>query len=189
MVLGKRLLVVLASLAVASGAVAEDKPVLTGTPDDLQGGLLDCSGASMITCGESQTNTVPAGSGSVATYGCTTLSYDGSAEFVYELCVGGSGGAVNLTMTYSHTTGANDLDLFLLSACDESACIDASLATSGTETISANLAAGTYYVVVDGWNGASDSTPHSLSVACDTPCEATPTEDTTWGSIKSVYRD
>lgn len=179
--------IVIASLLLLTFGAAHATKIDPGPRDTQTDGLLDCNGASAITCGEIQTNIVPDGPGNVDLYGCTGLSYDGSAEFVYELCVGGNGGNVSLVMTYDHNTN-NDLDLFLLGSCEEADCIDSSLATSGIEEIAANVPAGTYYVVVDGWGGRSDNSPHVLSVECDEPCGATPVDASTWGQIKSLHQ-
>jgi hypothetical protein len=157
-------------------------------PSDVQtDGLLDCTNASSITCGETQTNAVGPGLGNVDTYGCTTLLYDSAMEFVYELCIGGNGGQVDIAMTYNHNSSTNDLDLFLLGSCEESDCIDASLGTTGTETISAVLSPGYYYLVVDGWGGRQDGSAHDIVVNCSAPC-ATPVETSTWGEIKSLHQ-
>lgn len=148
------------------------------------GGLLDCSGAVSVTCGDSSTNSAGPGVGNVDNYGCSGLLYNNAEEFVYELCVGATG-VVDLTMTYTHNSTTNDLDLWLLGSCDENDCLLGSTATSGTENINTNLAAGTYYVVVDGWGGRQDGSAHTLTVTCDTPCGPTPTFNTTWGQIKA----
>lgn len=188
MALAKKLFVAAACMVIATSASALDKHEMdTGPGNQAGAGLLDCTGASEITCGDSQTNSAGPGAGNVTTYGCTGLSYNDAVEFVYELCVGGDGD-VNLTMTYTHDGSLNDLDLFLLGSCDESDCIDASLATSGTEVIDAVLTEGTYYVVVDGWGGRQDGSAHSLSVTCDNAC-TTPIEPKSWGEIKGEYRD
>jgi hypothetical protein len=89
-------------------------------------------------------------------------------------------------MTYNHTA-TNDLDLFLLGSCEENDCLEASLGTSGNESVSAILPAGTYWVVVDGWSGRCDGTGvHDLAVICDAPCTVS-TEAHTWTDIKRRY--
>ena len=74
-----------------------------------------------------------------------------------------------VTVTISGMTA--DLDVFMLSACDENACIAYGNATFTTDC----LAAGTYYIVVDGYNGAVST--FDLEVTC-TDCPVTPDNDT-----------
>ena len=177
-----------AMLLVATVAFAGPKEDADSGPHGEGAGGLDCTTASYVTCGDTQTNAVGPGPGSVSLYGCTGLDYTGAEEFVYELCVGGDG-PVTVEMTYAHDGAVNDLDLFLLGSCDPADCIDFDAATSGTEVVSANLTAGTYYVVVDGWKALQDGSPHSLTVTCDTPCSATPVLDATWGQIKALHSE
>ncbi|MEZ4651233.1 MAG: hypothetical protein R3E97_21070 [Candidatus Eisenbacteria bacterium] len=180
----KKIAISLAALAVvASAAFAGPKEDANQGPTGLGEGTLDCSGAASITCGGSASGPLGPG-GTVAAYGCTTLSYDGAEEAVVEFCVGGAG-SVSVDMTYAH--GAyNDLDLFVLGSCDPGDCLGASLGTSGAENVTANLAAGTYYAVVDGWNGLADGSGYDLSVSCSTPC-TNPVIESTWGAVKSIY--
>lgn len=180
----KKIAISMAALAVIAGAVyAGPKEDANQGPTGLGEGILDCSGAARITCGEGGSGNGGAG-GTVANYGCTTLSYDGAVEGVFEVCVGGQG-TVSVDMTYTQGS-SNDLDLFVLGSCDPGDCLGSSLGTSGVENVTLNLAAGTYYAVVDGWNGLSNGSAYNLSVSCQTPC-AVPTIETTWGNVKSIY--
>lgn len=181
----KKALVLLTSVLLATGAFAAKEE---GAPIDKPSrGELDCTGATNLTCGLTATNADPAMGGNVTTYSCTTLNYGQCGEVVYEVCLGGDG-TLQVDMTYNHTAD-NDLDLFLLGSCDEADCIDASLGTSGAESVSADLTAGTYYVVVDGWSGNCDGLgEHVVTVTCDSPCIVS-NEPTSWSEIKARYDD
>lgn len=182
----KKFAISMAAVALCSTmAFAGPKEDANQGPTGVGEGVLDCSGAVVLSCGDGATGAIGAG-GTVAAYGCTGLSYDFAEEAVYEICVGGSGGTVSVDMNYSHSASA-DNDLFVLGSCDPSDCLGASLGTSGAENVTLNLGAGTYYAVVDGWEGLADGTSHDISVSCATPCEPSPVIEATWGTIKSVY--
>ena len=137
----KKIAISLAALAVVAGSAFAAKQDEAGPGNGVSEGVLDCSGAAQVTCGDSVSGPLgPGGTG--AAYGCTTLSYDFAEEAVSEICVGADG-QLDLTMTYAHEGSTNDLDLFLLGSCDPADCIDSSLLTSGIETISAPVASST----------------------------------------------
>ena len=113
-----------------------------------------CAGRPSIGCATSISD---------STYGSPTNvdSYSGSPwnesgpERVYRLVVPADGAAV----TISITPHVGDLDVFLLDECDENTCID-----YGDSEIVEELNAGYYYVVVDGYMGASGT--FDLDVTC-----------------------
>lgn len=181
----KKIAMSLVALAiVASGASAAKIDEDSG-PTGIGEGVLDCSGATMLTCGGTGTGVNGPG-GTVALYGCTGLDYDFATEVVYEICTPDVGD-LTVQMNYVHDGATNDLDLFVLGSCDPADCLGASTAVSGfEEVVVPGAAAGTYYAVVDGWNGLADGSPHDLAVICATPC-ATPVLETTWGAVKSIY--
>ena len=163
----------IACLGLASGALADERKSQMDVPPEVPtlGGALDCTGALIVDCGATATGTCGPGGNVDNTYGCTTLSYLGCEEVVYEICVGGDTDLI-VDMTYTHSD-ANDLDLFLLGSCDEIDCLDSSTGTSGAEQVVAAVGAGTYYAVVDGWNsggGRCDGSGHVVTVSCDEPC-------------------
>jgi hypothetical protein len=179
--------ILFALLLVAPAAFADVEVKSDPGPGEVAGRAADCTGAQEITCGEIATGTV-GGASNVANYSCTGLDYSACGEAVYELCVA-SDDDVTINMTYQHDGTLNDLDLFLLSDCDENTCLDSSLGTSGLETIGPlPLAAGTYYLVVDGWNALCDGSGHTVSVICDAPCETVDVDPSTWGEVKGLYR-
>jgi len=175
-------LVALAVVASAANAAKVDEMGEGGFAE----GTLDCSSATLLTCGGAGSGANGPG-GTVALYACTGLDYDLSSEVVYEICLGADGD-LTVDMTYAHDGSYNDLDLFVLGSCDPADCLDFDAATSGVETVTIpGAAAGTYYAVVDGWAGRQDGSPHDLSVTCADACGGTPVEETTWGALKTIY--
>jgi hypothetical protein len=75
-----------------------------------------------------------------------------------------------------------DFDLYLLNGCNKNNCIGSSTQTAGVnEQISATLAPGTYYIVVDGWRQTEGF--YNLSVTC---C-GTPTNTFNCGVNQTYY--
>ena len=180
----KLMIVMLLTIALCGVAYAEKFD--PGPQDPVYLDLLDCDGATQMTCGETAANADPGMGGTVATYSCSGLNYGQCGEVVYEICLG-EPGTLQVDMTYNHTAD-NDLDLFLLGSCEEADCLDASTGVSGTESVSADLPAGTYYAVVDGWADNCDGTAgHDIAVICDAPCTVS-SEASTWSEIKRIYR-
>ena len=182
----KTVAITLACLLVAGAASADQK--IDAGPSSVLGTSLDCTTATPVTCGDVADGTAGPNGGNVANYGCTSLSYDGSTEAVYEVCVA-TDTFLSVDMLYAHDGATNDLDLFLLGSCSEGDCLDASTGTSGSENVSGNVAAGTYYVVVDGWNGLADGSAHTLTVTCDAPCDPVSVDAASWGDVKALYHE
>ncbi len=189
----KKVIVFAATLMlVAFGANASQKALMDVPPagEPNADGLLDCTGAASVTCGDVAPGACGPGGNVDNTYGCTTLSYLDCQEIVYEVCLGGDGD-LTVDMNYLHSAD-NDLDLFLLGSCEEADCLDSSTGTSGAETVELlGAAAGTYYVVVDGWNsgtgGRCDGSVFDVTINCGEGCGATAVDPATWGEIKSAY--
>jgi hypothetical protein len=78
-------------------------------------------------------------------------------ERVYVMRIGGP---ADITLELSNLS--TDLDLFLLSACNENSCLAA-----GNNAITYSAAAGTYYIVVDGRSVTGGS--YSLSYCVELP--------------------
>lgn len=70
-------------------------------------------------------------------------------------------------------TAGVDLDVFLLTSCQPFSCYAFSLETSSHEMVDVNLPAGTYYILVDGFNTGSIAT-FDLSLNCTCTCIETP---------------
>jgi C1A family cysteine protease len=112
---------------------------------DLPPGL-DLGSALPVTPGTLyQGQTTTDGPANVNTYGCTSRVESGP-EKVYKVTTTASG---NLTATLSDL-GTTDLDVLIVTGSDPASCV----AFGETAATYANAQPGTYYVVVDGNNGA-----------------------------------
>jgi len=121
-------------------------------------GLLDCTAAIDINCGDSVQGSNVGLPNNVDYYSCVGWN-EGGGEAVYKLVLDD---CYIVTATISGMIA--DLDVFLLGSCDEDDC----LAYGNSNATTGCLVAGTYYIVVDGYNGAADS--FTLDVACE-PCD------------------
>ncbi len=175
------------ALTVAA-SMPESARKVADAPHSIDVPALDCHSAIALTCGADTTGTVEATGGNVSHYPCVGLSYDGSTEAVYAICIEGHT-RLQVDVFYDHDSATNDLDLFLLGSCDESDCLDSDIGTSGIEETDVWVEAGTYYAVVDAWDGRTDGSPHSIRIRCDAPCETSTVETAGWGMIKALYRD
>ncbi|MDD3875086.1 MAG: T9SS type A sorting domain-containing protein [Bacteroidales bacterium] len=116
---------------------------------------LVCTSAVNLTCGQTYNGTTVGGASNVTTYSCQSWSESGP-EKVHKIVTTTTG---TITATLSNL-GSNDLDVFIVNSCSESACV-----ASGDLTASyPNAPAGTYYIVVDGYNGVSGT--YTLNVTC-----------------------
>jgi len=117
-------------------------------------GLLDCSGAIPIACGDVVSGDNTGLASTVDAYSCVGWNEAGG-EVVYELVLDGE-----YTVTGTLSNLAADLDIFFLDGCDENACL-----AFGNVSFNTTVPAGTYYIVVDGYNGAQSA--FDLAVTCD----------------------
>jgi hypothetical protein len=117
---------------------------------------LDCTGSQRVTCGaDGITGDTTGGPSNVNFYGCSDWLENGP-EVVYQVKIP----FPETYATFIIDSGAVDLDLFLLTDCHESTCIEYSsmiLAHTFAEP-------GTYYLVVDGFYGAYG--PFALTIDC-----------------------
>ncbi len=125
---------------------------------------LDCVNATQISCGQTLTDNNLVGCVNTVTGGyCGSAdnSYTGK-EKIYKLVIPTTTQTVNISLTGLTA----DLDLFLLRSCTPGDCIANSATASNTapEVVSATLAPGLYFIVVDGWGGAGCN--YNLSVSC-----------------------
>lgn len=124
---------------------------------------LDCQLSTDIHCGDVVTgNTAAAGIQHASTYGCVNWAETGP-EKIYRLVMTEPG---IITAALSGMSGI-DLDVFILDACSENSCI----AHGDNTATSYYLNAGEYFIVVDGYNGASGS--YTLSFSCNGYCFST----------------
>ncbi|MEL6924942.1 MAG: Kazal-type serine protease inhibitor domain-containing protein, partial [Bacteroidota bacterium] len=130
-------------------------------------GILDCSYAEALECGKPYQGTNEYGQDNVSLYKCgNTLNVENNGpEVVHQFSIP-KAGAVDIYLT---GLSAN-LELFLLGDCDRGECAKYSQ-NSGKkdEHISTYLEAGSYYVVVDGYNGAVSD--YTLRVDCPSVCD------------------
>lgn len=132
---------------------------------------LDCSRPRDLTCGAARDSSNVGAPNQVSYYGCS--EYEESAgEVVYRFVLQ-SYSTVSLRLDGMQ----EDLDLFVLSGCSPDACIGSSTGVS-VETWSGCLPAGTYYVVVDGFDGGASAFRLSMSCTSCIPCTPDVANDT-----------
>ncbi len=109
---------------------------------------LYCTGYVSLTNGAAYSGTTVGGGRNVMDYGCSSWNESGP-EKVHRITFAGP---MTLTVTLSNL-GANDLDVFLLTSCDDATCV-----AGGDDSLSYAIpAAGSYFIVVDGYEGAQGS--------------------------------
>ena len=124
-----------------------------GKTDDYTRGLLDCSNAMTIYCGDVVTGDNSGSPMNVDLYSCSSWNEAGPEDvYIIDLA-----GYTELTITIADLQ--EDLDVFLLTDCDEAACT-----AYGNTTINGEFNPGTYYIVVDGYDGAVST--YTLTVEC-----------------------
>lgn len=136
---------------------------------ELSCGYLDCSQRVSLSCGVPYNGTNAGGTDDVSTYTCgQTLNVENNGPEIVHSFTTTEAGLVTIDLT---GLSAN-LELFLLSECSRRSGLAFSQ-NSGTasEQIVRNLPAGTYYVVVDGYNGAISN--YRLTVDCSADCAMT----------------
>ena len=126
-------------------------------------GYLNCSSAVPLVCGQTFQGSNLQGADNVSLYGCSgsTLQVGNNGpERVHMFTVTTAGQVV-----VSLTGLTANLELYMLNSCDRGSCVYASR-NEGTasESIIANVLPGTYYLVVDGVNGATSN--YGLTVNC-----------------------
>ena len=130
---------------------------------ELSCGYLYCGDAVSLTCGQPYNGKNHDGDDNVSLYGCAPniLNVENNGpEKVHTFTIT-QAGAVSISLS---GLSAN-LELFLLSSCDRSSCMAYSQNSgNNNESITATLQPGTYYVVVDGYNGATSN--YRLLVDC-----------------------
>lgn len=93
-------------------------------------------------------------------YDCSAWDESGpEAIYTFTLTAGS-----NYTVTATLSNLSADLDVFLLSDCDNEQCLVAGSSYGDNMATVSNIGPGTYYAVVDGYNGAAGS--YTLSLAC-----------------------
>jgi hypothetical protein len=145
----------------AMGVQAEEKKAFV-EPAYGTRGLLDCSAAIPINCGDFVSGSNVGYPANVSAYSCVGWNEAGG-EVVYALTFTsgpGPDGCVAIQATLSNMPC--DLDVFILGSCEESDCLAYGNSTALTDI----FPEGTYtvYVVVDGYNGAECT--YDLQIDC-----------------------
>jgi hypothetical protein len=119
-----------------------------------------CEAMENIICGQIAIGDTQGWANNITTYNCTNWDESGP-EYVYSFVPQGNG---QVTATLSNIT--TDLDVFVLEGtCGQDSCI-----AYGNSSATFNAASGTqYYIVVDGFAGASGS--YALEITCIDLCE------------------
>ncbi len=122
---------------------------------------LNCNNPIALTCGQNYNGTTVGGNSNVSDYSCVSWEETGP-ERVHTITTTSRG---TLTAKLSNL-GSNDLDVFILSSCDASLCVEG----EDDEAVYENAPAGTYYIVVDGYRGASGSYTLNVTGNCGAVC-------------------
>jgi len=123
-----------------------------------------CNPVYTLHCGDSDSWSTTTYDNKVQEYGCTGLTESGP-EYTYQF-VAEATGEVNVTVT--PVNPSDDLDVFVLlkqgASCMPGNCVEHGVSV-GAENITFNALAGqTYYIVVDGYQGASGD--YDVAVNC-----------------------
>lgn len=151
------LLIALLVVGVAATAMAEKEKAFE-QPGPGTKGLLDCSNATPVVCGNTYNGTNVGAPNNVQAYSCVGWTESGG-EVVFTLELDNC-----YAVTAQIVPDGCDLDVFILSACDEAECLTYGDTSATTDC----LEPGTYYIVVDGYSAAE--CPFTLTVTCE-PCE------------------
>jgi hypothetical protein len=137
----------------AATALADEKlkPYVEPVPGTLQN--LDCSEATPVDCGGTYDDDNLTSPNNVEQYSCVGWTESGG-ENVYELNLTVQ---TQVTVTLSNMTA--DFDAFFLGSCNENDCI-----IHGDVSFNITVDPGTYYIVVDGYFGATGS--YTLTIEC-----------------------
>ncbi len=139
---------------------------ITATCDNLT-----CNFINQLECNQPISENTATGDNRISSYkrgnNTSTLGQTGK-EIIYELVLDKD---VNVNITMNPSPSAGDLDLFILNSCDEYSVIYSSTnSNSSTEIINEFFQAGTYYVVIDGWDSAEGTFDIVAQWDCNTPC-------------------
>ena len=150
----------------ASRAAPSAQPEQTPTATPTQ--AIDIGNATPIACGQTIGGTTTGAANNVSVYGCAPWLPQTGPERVFSLSINAATDVDALLSGMS-----SDLDLFLLTGASPASCI-----AFGDNAISVpGLGPGTYYLVVDGFNGAAG--PFRLDVWCPLAVTPTPTPTVT----------
>ena len=135
---------------------------------ELSCGYLACADAIPLNCNSTYTGTNANGSDNVSSYSCSdnVLNVENNGPEVVHSFTTTESGMVSIQLM---DLTAN-LELFLLSSCNVGSCLAFSQNGSlGDEMININVLPGTYYIVVEGFNGAVSD--YTLQLSCTSSCD------------------
>ncbi|MBK8504635.1 MAG: hypothetical protein IPL46_21955 [Saprospiraceae bacterium] len=118
------------------------------------GGAGTCASPQVINCGQAYQGDNTGGDSNWSSYQAGNFDGLTGPEKIHTLIIPG-----NTTRTISLSGLNDDLDLVIATACDPATVFDGS-ATIGDETVVVNNNTAnpvTYYIIVDGWNGATST--------------------------------
>jgi len=167
------LLLVAAWLVPGRAASSADKKATLSRPRGLPTvtGSVECAAVRNLFCGQTVDSTTVGLGSRIVAYGC--VGYDESGgEVIYRVTL-----SAQTEVQVALAGMREDLDLFLLGDCDPGRCLGASTGVA-SEQISVCLPAGTYYVVVDGFAGASSAFTLTLDCRPCSPCTPAAPNDT-----------
>lgn len=122
--------------------------------------FLDCSNAIPLVCGQDYNGNTIGGNSNISNYGCQNW-LDNGPENVFTINTTTTG---TISATLSNLNGI-DLDVWILNGCDPLNCVGIVSSNNATFT---NAPSGTYYIVVDGYHGASGSFTLNVTASCNT---------------------
>ena len=153
-------------------------------------GYLYCANAQLIECGVPFQYNNQNGRDDVSLYGCGNVYNveNNGPEVVHQFSVA-ERGPVTIQL---YNLQAN-LELFLLDECNRGDCMDYSQNPgTNSESINAFLEPGTYYIVVEGFNGATSSysllVDCSISAICDLAIDEVETTKTACGANTGSFK-
>lgn len=119
-----------------------------------------------LTCNQPYNGNTTSGANNFANYACYDFDHSGK-EIIHTITTTSTG---NITAALSNLNGV-DLDVLILTDCNmASSCI----AGNDVSTTASNQAAGTYYIVVEGYQGAEGSYTLTVTANCTNNCNTPP---------------
>jgi hypothetical protein len=146
-------------------ATPTNTPTPTATATETLLPSLDIDNAGVATCGSTIQGDTHTGANNVSSYACQPWAAEPGPEVVYRIVLGHT-----QQLRASFVTTAADLDLFLLPSGNPAECLAA-----GDNALAYEPLPGTYYLAVDGYQGAAGNFAVQVSCPPDPQATATPT--------------
>lgn len=130
-----------------------------------------CNSPNTISCGQLISNQTTVGQTSnffTSSYSSCTVGFGSTAynapDRLYRFTLTS---ATEVNISLKILTAGADLDIYLLSSCSPAVCITGSAGTTNFESVEAYLTQGTYWLVVDGFNGSQGSFNIQMFCTCN----------------------